>query len=344
MKRKQNKGDGMDAIARRIIETPAANFQEMAKRIRLEAPTLKDLNNEQLEQVARLVITQRIAAEMNRAVELDGIDWQEKKEAFLSEARSVHTRRAYSASLSRLEAWAAKMNKNPLELNAWQADQFIRELRAEGKAAATTRRDIAALSAFYTWLERYHDAIKNPIRGTKSRPARENKKEIIIPTPDDYKIIIAELPEIERAIVIAMASRGLRAGALPGLELRGEKYHGKSKGKILMENDTAGITLPPEALKAIRAAGLDVKKPFSWTTKQGTPNSANAIEGRINFHIDKLFKDKRIGAPYSCHDFRHFYAVNEYKKNKDLYRLSKLLNHAGIQITQTYLRSLGVEL
>ncbi|MDR0497644.1 MAG: site-specific integrase, partial [Treponema sp.] len=194
MKTKRGKGEIMDAIARRITEAPAASSKEMARRIRLEAPTLKDLNNEQLEQVARLVIAQRLAAELDQAAKLDGIDWQEMKEAFLCETRSVHTRRAYAAALGKLEAWTSRLGKSPLELNAWAADQFIRELKAEGKAPATTRRDIAAVSAFYTWLERYHDVIKNPVRGTKIRPARENKKDIIIPTAADYITIITGLP------------------------------------------------------------------------------------------------------------------------------------------------------
>jgi integrase len=141
-----------------------------------------------------------------------------------------------------------------------------------------------------------------------------------------------------------MTTRGLRAGALPSLEFKGGKYHGRSKGKPLTENDTAGITLPPEALGAIRAANLDIKKPFAWKTKHRTGNTANAIEGRINYYIGKLYHAGKIGASYSCHDFRHLFAIQEYKKNKDIFRLSKLLNHAGIQITQIYLKSLGLEL
>jgi len=334
----------MNAIARRITETPAASPQEMAMRIKREAPGLADLATDQLEMIARLVMTQRLTAELSRAVDLAGVEWQKERDTFLSDTKSPHTRRAYSAALGKLEAWTSREGINPLEINAATADQFIRELKAGGKAAATARRDIAAISAFYTFLERYHGAIKNPVRGTKIRPPKENKKEAVIPTAADYKTIIAELPPVERAIVITMASRGLRAGALPTLELKAGKYHGKSKGKYLAENDTGGITLPPEALAAIRAAGLDVKKPFAWETRQGTKNNANAIEGRINYHIEKLYHAGKIRALYSCHDFRHYFAVEQYRKNKDLYRLSKLLNHAGIQITQTYLKSLGIEL
>ena len=96
------------------------------------------------------------------------------------------------------------------------------------------------------------------------------------------------------------------------------------------------MTLPRVALEAITAAGLNDKKPFEGLT-------VNAIEKRIGYLSKKLYGAGKIKAAFSCHDFRHFYAVTEYTKNKDIFRLSKLLNHAGIQVTQNYLRSLGIE-
>ena len=327
----------MNAIARRITEAPVGSPQEMALRIKREAPGLADLAPDQLEMIAKLVMTQRLAAELNTAVDLAGVDWQRERETFLGDTKSPHTRRAYAAALGRLEAWASREGMDPLNLSAANADSFIRALKAEGRAAASIRRDVAAVSAFYTWLERYHASIKNPVRGTRIRPPNENKKETVIPSAKDYKIIAANVPLIERAIVVTLALRGLRAGALPTLELKAGKYRGKSKGKTLTEGQAAGITLPAAVLDAIKAAGLDVKKPFAWIT-------ANAIERRINYHIGKLYKTGKIGAAYSCHDFRHFYAVQEYKKDRDIVRVSRLLNHAGIQITQNYLRGLGVSL
>jgi len=345
MKTKKESGDIMTAIAKRITETPVANVAEMAMRIKTTAPTLADLNNEQLEQIAKIVMTQELAAELKKQVDMAGLNWNDQSGTFLEYTKSPHTRRAYAAALTAFKNWTDRKGINPFELTAATADRFMHDLKAEGKATASTRRDIAAISAFYSFLERNTDGkIKNPIRGTKQRPPKESKKDIVIPTSADYKTIIKELPPIDRAIVITMATRGLRAGALPTLELKAGKYHGKSKGKILKENNTAGVTLPPEALKAIRVAGLDLKKPFVWETRQKDSNSANAIECRINYHIGKLYQSGKIAAPYSCHDFRHYYAKNQYETNKDIYRLSKLLNHAGIQVTETYLKSLGIEI
>jgi site-specific recombinase XerD len=333
----KKEGEEMNIIAQKISAAAADTPEGLALRIKREAPTLANLAPEQLEQIARIVITQRLARELDTAVDLAGIDWQEKRETFLSDTRSVHTRRAYNAALGRLETWASREGVNPLSMTAAHADQFIRNLKEAGRAAASTRRDIAAVSAFYTFLERYHAAIKNPIRGTRIRPPKENKKEVIVPTGEEYAVIIAAMPPIERAIVETLAGRGLRVGALPSLKRKGEKYTGQSKGKPLEENNGAGVTLPRESLKAIKAAKLDPESPFAWIT-------ANALERRVNYHIGKLYQAGKIRAAYSCHDFRHFFAVREYSQTKDIYRVSMLLNHKNVAITQTYLKSLGVTL
>jgi site-specific recombinase XerC len=325
----------MNTIAQRITADPIADVNEMALRISLEAPTLAGLNQAQLEQIARIVITQRLADELKQKADLAGIDWKGERETFLGDTKSPHTYRAYAAALDRLETWMIREGIEPLTMTPAQADSFIRALKEEGRAPASIRRDIAAMSAFFTFLERYHTAVKNPVRGTRIRPTNENSKETVIPTEKEYKALISALPAIEHAIIVTLALRGLRAGALPSLEKRGERYQGKSKGKNLMEGELSGVTLPPKVIKAITAAGLDVKKPFAWT-------NANAIERRINYHIGKLYQAGKIKAAYSCHDFRHFFAKREYEKDKDILRVSRLLNHANIAVTQKYLRTIGV--
>ncbi len=81
--------------------------------------------------------------------------------------------------------------------------------------------------------------------------------------------------------------------------------------------------LPSDAFAVICDASLDVRRPFAETSET------------------KLAEFETIKAAYWAHDFRHLYAVTEYRKDKDIYRLSKLLGHASIQVTETYLRGLG---
>jgi integrase len=66
-------------------------------------------------------------------------------------------------------------------------------------------------------------------------------------------------------------------------------------------------------------------------------SNADAIRKRT----PKLAEAGTISAAYSAHDFRHLYAVTEYRKDLDIYRVSKLLGHASTQVTEDYLRGLG---
>jgi len=321
----------MNAIAQRVTATPAANVQDMALRIAREAPTLADLNGEQLEQIARMVMTQRLTQEMSAAANLAGIDYRAEKETFLDNAGrtgSKHTSRGYRAGLDRLEAYAERAHITPLELTPARADDFIYSLKGEA-AAASVRRDVAACSSFFTWLERRHEGIKNPFRGTKARPAKKAKKELAIPNAAEVKKILAALPAFEAAAVSVMAFRGLRIGGLPGMEITGERFKTRSKGK-----DISG-TLPDKVMAALKAHDApDRKRPFAGITEE-------ALARRIEYHIGKLHQAGKIKAAYSCHDFRHFFAITEYRKDKDIYRVKKLLDHASIQVTESYLRGLG---
>jgi site-specific recombinase XerD len=322
----------MTAIAKRVTGTPAASVQEMALRIVKEAPTLADLNADQLEQIARMVMTQRLTQELNTAATLAGIDYHAEKETFLNNAGSTdskHTRRGYSSAIARLETYAERAHISPLELTPARADDFIYGIKGTA-AAASIRRDIAACSSFFTWLERRHEGIKNPFRGTKARPAKKAVKTLVIPNAAEVKKIIAALPAYEAAAVSVMAFRGLRIGGLPGMEITGERFKAHSKGK-----DISGA-LPGNVLAAIKTGTEDKRRPFAGITQE-------ALARRIEYHIGKLHKDGKIKAAYSCHDFRHFYAVTEYRKDKDIKRLQALLFHSGIQVTDQYLRGLGIK-
>jgi site-specific recombinase XerD len=327
MKPKKGKENKMNELAIRT----ESDIKEMAA-ILATFPEPGKWTQEQKNQAVNFAALLDTAQKMIAAKTLAGIDYGAEKEMFLNNAGrtdSKHTHRSYRSALSRLEAYAERAHISPLELTPARADDFIYSLKGEA-AAASVRRDVAACSSFFTWLERRHEGIKNPFRGTKARPAEKTEKALVIPTAPEVKKIIAALPLFEAAAVSVMAFRGLRIGGLPGLEINGSRFKTRSKGK-----DISG-ELPGNALAAIKAANAEEKKrPFAGITEE-------ALARRIEYHIGKLHKAKKIKAAYSCHSFRHFFAVTEWGKDKDIKRIQKLLAHSGIQVTDRYLRSLGI--
>ena len=314
---------------------PSSNLSPAGARVRAMAAKVagvraEDLDDERLEAAGSRAVEHRIVRQLDRLADLAGIDFAEELETFLVQAgaRSANTKRAYRSALARFEGWADKKGINALELTPRTADDFALALATEGRAAASVRRDIAAASALFAFLERRYDTVRNPFRGTRARPAKKASKELQIPDEAEIAAILIALPEPFRAAAVVMACRGLRVGALPTLTLRAGRFTAESKGK------TISGEIPTEAVAAIKAAGLESRQPFAGL-------SADAIAHGIGYHIAKLAEAGTIHAIYSAHDFRHAFAVREYRKDKDLYRVSRLLGHASIQVTETYLKGLG---
>jgi integrase len=301
----------------------------MALRIAKESPELKDLNQEQLEQIAKIVMTQRLSNEMNEKANIASIDYKKEKSIFLmtsSKTASKYTKGAYFEALDKLEKFCKKNDLNILSLNYAQADNFIYSLVGSPNSK---RLVIAGISAFYAYLERRHSVIKNPIRGTKARPVSKPVKEIEIPEDHEMPIILNNINEFEKLAVYIMAYRGLRVGALNNLKVWGNGYQAISKGKSIYG------TFSNDILNMIKHSDFDNKTPFAGYT-------TNAIKLRVLRATQKLQKEGIIKSAYSAHDFRHYFAVSEYKIDKDIYKLSKLLDHSNIAITETYLRSFKI--
>jgi len=305
--------------------------EKMVLKLAEESPVLNDLNNEQLEQIAKIVITQNLTSELNDKVKFAKIDIKKEKSIFLMQASktgSISTHSSYFKAIKELEKYCKKYGYNILQLTAKQADDFIYSLSGSPNSKNLV---IAGISSFYSFLERRYNVVKNPVRGTKARPVKKAVKEIEVPSEIELFMILNELPELEKMAVSIMAYRGLRIGALQKLNIWGIKYNSVSKGKMIFGE------FPVEVITSIKSSDLNNKNPFE-------KYSTNALKLRIYRQTQKLYKEGKIQAAYSAHDFRHFFAVQEYLKDKDIYKLSKLLDHTNISITEGYLRSLKVNI
>src|SRR5208337_1491310 len=191
-------------------------IKDLALRIAREAPELEDLTQEQLERLAGAVIIENLKDDLKHQADLAGIDYAEEKKIFLENAgrvKSIHTRLAYTKAMNKLDAWAAKRGIGVLEMRFKDADDFIYAISAEGKSPASVRMIVSGTSSFFSFLERRHESIRNPFRGTKARPVKKAVRRLDIPDQKEVKAIIDALDEPYRTAAIIMACRGLRIGA-----------------------------------------------------------------------------------------------------------------------------------
>lgn len=295
-------------------------------------------NNIITEEQAELLIKQanylNILDYMKEEQLIKQIDYETEKENFFkqcSKTKSNHTKRQYKNGLNKLEEYCRINNKNILFIKAREADDFITEVNSSELSNLSIRALVSSCSSFFSFLERRYPFIKNPFRGTKTRPPVKNKKRLEVPTKKEIELIIKDIsdPLIKMAIIFIMEC-GVRVGALPKLEIKNNKYYSYSKGKEISWKVT------DKAIKELKKNKLDIETPFK--------NKSSEVIRNIFYRSSKrLYEQGKIKASYSIHDIRHYFAVKLYKQTKDIELIRQALNHSSIAITGLYLRSLEVE-
>lgn len=295
-------------------------------------------NNIITEEQAELLIKQanylNILDYMKEEQLIKQIDYETEKENFFkqcSKTKSNHTKRQYKNGLNKLEEYCRINNKNILFIKAREADDFITEVNSSELSNLSIRALVSSCSSFFSFLERRYPFIKNPFRGTKTRPPVKNKKRLEVPTKKEIELIIKDIsdPLIKMAVIFIMEC-GVRVGALSKLEIKNNKYYSYSKGKEISWKVT------DKAIKELKKNKLDIETPFK--------NKSSEVIRNVFYRSSKrLYEQGKIKASYSIHDIRHYFAVTLYKKTKDIELIRQALNHSSIAITGIYLRSLEIE-
>lgn len=295
-------------------------------------------NNIITEEQAELLIKQanylNILDYMKEEQLIKQIDYETEKENFFkqcSKTKSNHTKRQYKNGLNKLEEYCRINNKNILFIKAREADDFITEVNSSELSNLSIRALVSSCSSFFSFLERRYPFIKNPFRGTKTRPPVKNKKRLEVPTKKEIELIIKDIsdPLIKMAVIFIMEC-GVRVGALPKLEISNNKYYSYSKGKEISWKVTDKV------IKELKKNNLAFNAPFK--------NKSSEVIRNIFYRSSKrLYEQGKIKASYSIHDIRHYFAVTLYKKTRDIELIRKALNHSNIAITGLYLRSLEIE-
>lgn len=295
-------------------------------------------NNIITEEQAELLIKQanylNILDYMKEEQLIKQIDYETEKENFFkqcSKTKSNHTKRQYKNGLNKLEEYCRMNNKNILFIKAREADDFITEVNSSELSNLSIRALVSSCSSFFSFLERRYPFIKNPFRGTKTRPPVKNKKRLEVPTKKEIELIIKDISDpLVKTAVIFIQECGVRVGALSKLEIKNNKYYSYSKGKEISWKVT------DKAIKELKKNKLDIETPFK--------NKSSEVIRNIFYRSSKrLYEQGKIKASYSIHDIRHYFAVTLYKKTKDIELIRQALNHSSIAITGLYLKSLEVE-
>lgn len=305
-------------------------------------PELHDLSPEQVDTIAQAVAVDELKNEMRRVILSMRINWKNEAQSFLADKHSLHTRKAYDNALELFFKWLARKHFSPADITPRLADDYIRDIRVNGKDADSCRLYIAAVSSFYTFLERRFDEIKNPFRGTKARPL-STWKAAVIPSLEEIGIIIGTAEPILKVVLIIIAETGMRIGGLYSLTIKPDgTMVNTTKGKHQIYPEKASERI----LSAIKNAKLDPHHPFRSVelVKHGEALMTNEerftaiMKTRLARYVAKLQEDGKIKSKYSFHDFRHAYA--EQNSAKGLMWVKDHLGQSSLAVTEKYMRNI----
>ena len=161
-----------------------------------DAPDLAELPDEVLAKLAEAAAIDTWKAKLKGEADRVATDCQGRTRVGVGASRKTGSRRARGctrrAIAQGLEVCCQTQGIEVLELIPATAVMWIAHLREEDRASATVRLDVAAASAFWTQLERWHTSLRNPHGAREPNKEKQAKRELVTPSE-------AEVETLERS-------------------------------------------------------------------------------------------------------------------------------------------------
>lgn len=133
------------------------NEIDFLKKQFLNIPTLKDLDKEKLEQIAKIVCLDNLKKEMDRQIKASNYDYKELKDLFISTLTN-YTKKNYSTAFGNFEDFVEISKiENPLLLTIKQADDYINYLLKLNYSSNSVKAKSRAISSFFTFVKKNPD-------------------------------------------------------------------------------------------------------------------------------------------------------------------------------------------
>lgn len=268
---------------------------------------------------------------------------------------SPKTQQEYLSKLLVFAAWCEGEHLALEDLKQASIRRFTEALRGRPIEAVTIHGYLRVLKRFLHWLSReedYEAVVSSKLPSRIDMPKLEQKVTEIF-TPEQIKALLAacgqeynqELRVRDRAIVSVLIDTGIRASELTGLTLDNTfldplDAHLKVFGK---GGKWREVALGHRSLVELRR----------YITRY---RHASKEEGRVFLNrydapltvwgldqlIERLGKWAGVeGVRCSPHTFRHTFAVNYLQATGDVYRLSRIMGHNSVKVTEIYVRAVS---
>jgi site-specific recombinase XerD len=305
-----------------------------------------------------------------------GPAWSRALELFEHDLRrrdaAERTRRAYGTDVARFAAWAHERGWAPHDIDAKAVRRYVAQLSAQGAAARTTARKLAAIRALFQSQREHGHVAENPAE-LVSTPRRPSHLPRVLSAREAARLLDSipaggPLELRDRAMFELAYACGLRAEELVSLkrtdvdhdgeqlrvEGKGRKTRFVPVGELAMAALRSYLERARPALSTHRAVAGDATRSDAennaeaaaagaadtlFVSKSGRPLSTSDVRRRLARWIARAgaLGDRGPGA-VTPHALRHSFATHLLDGGADLRAIQELLGHASLSSTQIYTR------
>jgi site-specific recombinase XerD len=245
----------------------------------------------------------------------------------------AHTWRDYRCDLRQFAAVVG--DRPPADVTFADVDHFVTAQVERGFNPATINRRLAAVLSLYTFLAGELPDLVCPVLPHRHflRQRRRLPRPVAAGDLDRFFAAIADVRD--RAIFLLMLRCGLRIGEVAALRLR-DLYLDEQPPRLLVQGKNSkerSAYLSPQAVQAVRnylAERPSCASDYLFLSYQLDGLSTTAIHKRLMRYREAA------GVDLTAHQLRHTFANDLVSADVPVTTIQKLLGHAWIATTQTY--------
>lgn len=258
---------------------------------------------------------------------------------------ALNTRKAYRRDLRRFLAYLASAGPGKLAgLQSSHIELFLKHCKADGLAAASIGRALAAVRMFCRWL-----VLQRELAADVSEVIDTPRKWRYLPTVlDDQSVreLLAQ-PDADhdamglrdRAMLAVLYATGMRASELAGLKATDINFNvgvarvmGKGSKERIVPVAPAAMRAVQEYLKVRSAAPAGAQQAAMFLSRTGRRLSREDVFRTVRKYVRRAAMRPGV----TPHTLRHCFATHLLAHGADLRSVQEMLGHADIATTQIY--------
>lgn len=269
------------------------------------------------------------------------------------------SRRWFQSRLGAFIEWAAHQGITEIEdVTAPLVRRYIEHRRTapsktgQSLSSHTLHGHVRAIKDLLNWAVR-EDLVDEEVVRRIDLPKRDQKV-IAVFTPRQIDLLFAACEQGEnqeqiardKAILAVLIDTGIRANELCTLTrdrvyfAEGDAWllvNGKGRKQREVGLGTRARNLLHRYLHRYRRAPREML--YVFVAKGGTLLTPFGLDQMLYRLRDKAGKENFRGVRVSAHTFRHYYSVSYLQNGGDVYKLSRLLGHSTVAVTDGYLKA-----